>query len=283
MLNNSSNLYGSEWLALVFSNRNKNYGAYVLRTQSSNILLKSLMIVAPLFIFLFVGPMIYAQLHKDAVEEKPAKVLEVQLADPIHDLKKEEPKKEEPVKPEAAPLKQQPPVETVKFTANIALVENPADEAPTAKDLENKAIGSETQEGESSKGNVTPTSDVIGGNGTASDGVAVSTTEIYESTGVEVYPEFPGGMEAWAKFIQKNLRYPYSAQDNSIQGKVYLSFVVERDGSISDVKVVKGIGYGCDDEAVRVIKKSPKWKAGQQNKQTVRVRYNMPINYTLTQ
>ena len=283
MLNNSSNLYGSEWLALVFSNRNKNYGAYVLRTQSSNILLRSLMIVAPLFIFLFVGPMIYAQLHKDVVEDKPATVVEVKFADPIHEMKKEEPKKEEPIKPEAAPLKQQQPVAAVKFTANIALVENPADEAPTAIDLENKAIGSETQEGEPAKGNAMPASDIVGGNGTASDGVPVSTTEIYESAGVEVYPEFPGGMEAWAKFIQKNLRYPYAAQDNSVQGKVYLSFVVERDGSISDVKVVKGIGYGCDDEAVRVIKKSPKWKAGQQNKQTVRVRYNMPINYTLTQ
>jgi len=90
-------------------------------------------------------------------------------------------------------------------------------------------------------------------------------------------------MAAWAKFIQKNLRYPYPAQDAGVQGKVFLSFVVEKDGAITDVKIVKGIGYGCDDEAVRVIKKSPKWKAGEQNKQTVRVRYNMPINYTLNQ
>ena len=73
------------------------------------------------------------------------------------------------------------------------------------------------------------------------------------------------------------------AQEANVQGKVYLSFVVEKDGSITDVNVLKGIGAGCDEEAIRVIKKSPKWKAGLQNNQTVRVRYTMPISYTLTQ
>lgn len=72
------------------------------------------------------------------------------------------------------------------------------------------------------------------------------------------------------------------AQDEGVSGKVYLSFVVEKDGTITDVKVVKGIGYGCDDEAMRVIKKSPRWKAGMQNNLPVRVRYNMPISYTIS-
>lgn len=71
------------------------------------------------------------------------------------------------------------------------------------------------------------------------------------------------------------------AQESGVQGKVYISFVVEPDGSISNVKLVKGIGAGCDEEAMRVIKKSPKWEPGVQNKQAVRVRYNMPINYTI--
>ena len=104
---------------------------------------------------------------------------------------------------------------------------------------------------------------------------------IYEYAGVQVYPEFPGGMEVWVKFIQRNLRYPAMAQEANIQGKIFLSFVVEKDGTISEVKVLRGIGYGCDDEAVRVIKKSPRWKAGMQHNLPVRVRYQMPISYTL--
>ena len=124
------------------------------------------------------------------------------------------------------------------------------------------------------------TGNVGGVTGNASEG---SGNEVLDVIGVDSYPEFPGGMAAWAKFIQKNLRYPYPAQDAGVQGKVFLSFVVEKDGTITDVKIVKGIGYGCDDEAMRVIKKSPKWKPGAQNKQTVRVRYNMPINYMLNQ
>lgn len=114
--------------------------------------------------------------------------------------------------------------------------------------------------------------------GTAPEGT--TDNNIYVD-GVEKFPEFPGGMAAWTKFIQKNLRYPYMAQDAGIQGKVFLNFVVEKDGSITDVTVSRGIGYGCDDEAVRVIKKSPRWIAGRQNNQTVRVRYSMPISYML--
>ncbi|MNR28422.1 Gram-negative bacterial tonB protein [compost metagenome] len=71
------------------------------------------------------------------------------------------------------------------------------------------------------------------------------------------------------------------AQEEGIGGKVFLSFVVEKDGTITDVKVTRGIGYGLDEEAMRVIKKSPRWKAGMQNNLPVRVRYNMPINYTI--
>jgi protein TonB len=279
MLNNTSNLYGSEWLALVFNNRNKNYGAYVLRAQSSSILLRSLAIVAPLFIMLFVGPMIYAQLHKEVAAPIEREV-PVTLSDPIHEMKKEEAKKEEAKKEEPTPVKQQQ-VATTNFTANIKLVEQPVVEPPTAVELQSTVIASATQAGTGSNVNAQPEPTTGGGGGTAETGV--STTEVFDVGGVEVYPEFPGGMDAWAKFIQRNLRYPYAAQEAGVQGKVYVSFVVERDGSISDVKVARGIGFGCDDEAIRVIKKSPKWKAGQQNKQNVRVRYNMPINYLLSQ
>jgi len=281
MLNNS-NLYDSEWLALVFRNRNQAYGAYVLRTQSSNILLRSLMIAAPVFIMLFVGPMIYSQIKGKPLPLEREVVTELREA-PIHEMKKELPKdKPEPKKAEkvAAPLQQQQ-VKTTAFTSKIELVNDPVVEPPTSLQIENTAIASVSQEGTAGS-NAQPVGNTVGGTGTSTEG-AVTGNEIIEVGGVEVFPEFPGGMEAWSKFIQKNLRYPYAAQDQGIQGKVYLSFVVEKDGSITDVKVIRGIGYGCDDEAVRVIKKSPKWKPGLQNKQNVRVRYQMPINYTISQ
>lgn len=280
MFNNSSNLYGSEWLALVFSNRNKTYGAYTLRMQSASILTKALFIAGSVFIALFVVPMVYA--HFQPVPDRVVETT-INIANPevIHQLKKEEPKKEEPVK--AEPIK--PKIKTVNFTSNIKVVEAPAEEIPpvTTRQLEEAVVASTTQEGVTGKENAIP---VVqpgsgGGGGTATEGAIDNS--IHNVAGVEVYPEFPGGMAGLAKFIQRNLNYPSMAQDNGIQGKVYLSFVVEKDGSISDVSVTRGIGSGCDEEAVRVIKKSPKWKPGMQNSQTVRVRYSLPINYTITQ
>jgi protein TonB len=279
MFNNSSNLYGSEWLAVVFNNRNKNYGAYELRSQSSAILVKSLFSVSAIFIALFVIPTIYTHYKP---KEEVLEIREYEIASPpvIHELKKEEPKKMEPVK--AEPIKEK--VKTVNFSSNIKVVAEPKDkvEPPTTDELKEAVIGTVTQDGLAGQGNAIPAVITTGGGG-GTDPEGVVDNKIHNVGGVEVYPEFPGGMAAWAKFIQRNLRYPVMAQDANVQGKVFLSFVVERDGSITDVNVLRGIGAGCDEEAMRVIKKSPKWKAGLQNNQTVRVRYTMPISYTLTQ
>ncbi len=275
MLNNS-NLYGNEWLDVVFSNRNKNYGAYALRLQSSGILLKSLFIAAPVFILLFMGPAIYGKIFPTPIPDRQVEVV-ITIKDPIHEIKKEETKKE---LPKAEPIQQK--LKTKNFSSNIVVVNKEVADPPTTAELTTAVIASINQEGIESKGNELPSSNssTEGGNGgTAPEG---NGNEIYNAAGVESYPEFPGGMAAWAKFIQKNLKYPYAAQESGAQGKVYLNFVVEKDGSITDVNVVKGIGYGCDEEAVRVIKRSPKWKAGLQNNQAVRVRYSMPIGYVLS-
>ena len=272
MLNNS-NLYGNEWLDVVFSNRNKNYGAYALRLQSSGILLKSLCIAASVFILLFVGPAIYDKIFPAVIPDTQVDVIMV-IKDPIYELKKLEAKKELP----KAEAKQQK-LKTVNFSANIVVVNKEVSDPPTTEELNNVVIASIAQEGIVGTVNVQlPASLNAGNGGTAPEG---NGNEIYNAAGVESYPEFPGGMAAWAKFIQRNLKYPYAAEESGAQGKVYLNFVVEKDGSITDVNVVKGIGYGCDEEAVRVIKKSPKWKAGLQNNQAVRVRYSMPIGYVL--
>ncbi|NLA61875.1 MAG: energy transducer TonB, partial [Bacteroidales bacterium] len=98
---------------------------------------------------------------------------------------------------------------------------------------------------------------------------------------VEQQPEFPGGMSALMKFLGDNIKYPVIAQENGIQGRVITNFVVERDGSITDVNVVRGQDPSLDKEAVRVIQTMPRWKPGQQRGKAVRVRFTLPVVFRL--
>lgn len=100
-------------------------------------------------------------------------------------------------------------------------------------------------------------------------------------TVVDKNPEFPGGVEALYAFLSKNINYPSAARETGIQGRVFCQFVVNTDGSIVDVQVVKGVDPDLDAEAIAVIKKMPKWKAGEQNKKKVRVRYTLPIVFKI--
>jgi len=98
---------------------------------------------------------------------------------------------------------------------------------------------------------------------------------------VEDQPTFPGGDEARIKYLQENVHYPEMAKESGIQGTVYVTFVVEKDGRITNVKVLRGIGGGCDEEAVRVVKNMPRWKPGKQRGRAVRAQFNMPIRFVL--
>ncbi len=98
---------------------------------------------------------------------------------------------------------------------------------------------------------------------------------------VEQDPEYPGGVEALYKFIQQNLKYPQLAKENNITGRVFVQFVVEKDGSVSNVKAARDIGGGCGAEAVRVIKAMPKWTPGKQRGKAVRAAYTLPVNFVL--
>lgn len=100
-------------------------------------------------------------------------------------------------------------------------------------------------------------------------------------TVVENDPEFPGGMEALYKYLRENIKYPQLARDNNITGKVYVTFVVERDGSIANPRVLKDIGGGCGQEAIRVVKSMPKWSPGKQRGKAVRVQFNLPVSFNL--
>lgn len=123
----------------------------------------------------------------------------------------------------------------------------------------------------------------------------VSKEDIVEKTGVrtegstpiftevEVQPEYPGGNEEMFKFLGRKIHYPSPASRAGIQGKVFVNFVVTSEGDIQDIKVLKGIGYGCDEEAVRVISKFPKWTPGKQNGKAVSVKFTVPINFQLAE
>ena len=98
---------------------------------------------------------------------------------------------------------------------------------------------------------------------------------------VEVMPEFPGGAAKMMEYIQKNMKYPMMARESDIQGRVFVNFVVEPDGSISNVAVIRGIGGGCDEEAVRVVESMPKWNPGKQRGTAVRCAFTVPIIFKL--
>ncbi|MBS4057114.1 MAG: M56 family metallopeptidase [Bacteroidales bacterium] len=106
-----------------------------------------------------------------------------------------------------------------------------------------------------------------------------ATDEVF--TVVEQMPEYNGGMEAMMKFIASNITYPETAKRDTIQGKVFVQFVIETDGSVSNVKVLRGIGGGCDEEAIRVVESMPKWTPGRQRGKAVRVSFNLPIRFAL--
>lgn len=109
--------------------------------------------------------------------------------------------------------------------------------------------------------------------------VVEAAPEIF--TIVEENPEFPGGVQKLYEFIGNNIKYPQMARENGIQGKVFIKFVVWKDGSIRDVQVARGIGGGCDEEAIRVVKAMPNWKPGKQRNQPVPVYFNLPISFNL--
>jgi len=105
--------------------------------------------------------------------------------------------------------------------------------------------------------------------------------EVQIFTVVESMPGFPGGEEARITYLNENIKYPQMARESGIQGRVFVTFVVERDGRVTDVKVLRGIGGGCDEEAVRVIQNMPSWEPGKQRGKPVRVQFNMPILFKL--
>jgi protein TonB len=100
---------------------------------------------------------------------------------------------------------------------------------------------------------------------------------------VEEMPEYPGGRGAMYKYLGENIKYPEKARENKVEGTVYVNFVVQEDGSVASVSILRGVGSGLDEEALRVVRTMPNWKPGKQEGKAVNVQYNLPIKFTLAQ
>jgi protein TonB len=270
MLISKFDLCRPEWLELVFNDRNKEYGAYDLRKHYSENLLKAMGIAFFSIALLFVGFGIF--------KPKPAEFVRIVQFDPaIKPMIDVHPKKV--VQPKQETLKPPAQLATTRYTPITVVRDEVATNPPKTADLAKTAITTPTVKGPETTGN-SPIQ--TSGQGGIDPAPAVNSNEPVSTAGLEVMPEPFGGATAWSKFLQKNIHYPNQASEVGAQGKVWLSFIIEKDGHLSNIVVEHGIGHGLDEEALRVLKLAPAWKPGIQNGQAVRVKYTIPINFQIS-
>ncbi|MBC7892364.1 MAG: TonB family protein [Sphingobacteriaceae bacterium] len=261
---------------LIFEGRNKEYGAYFLRQIYGKTARTSALIGVAVVTLGLVGPMLYSK-YKPLDEKK-----KVTLANPMDVPPPPMDETQPPPPPPPPPPPEAPkPVSTTKFLPpEIKPDEEVKQEEPppTQETLKDAQASSETVVGDPNATEV-----VIDPNEGKAKVEVVEVKPVTEEifTVVEQQASFPGGAEALGKFLLKNLKYPPEAQRANVQGKVFMSFVVSPDGSISDVNVLKGLGFGCDQEATRVVKSMPRWAPGKQSGRAVKSRFTLPITFQL--
>jgi len=260
-----------KWIDVVFSNRNKAYGAYELRKDNGRNT-RNALIIGVVFFVVAVSANTIINLIGGFIPKAKEKVKitnVVLTAPPVDPKKPPPPPPPEPPKPKIDQVKFPPPV----VKPDVEVKEKP----PTVKELEVADPGQKNLKGDK---NAEVTIDEPAGN---SDAKVTEADPNQIFTSVEQVPEFPGGLEGFGRYLSKAIRYPAIAKENGTQGRVIVTFVVERDGNLTDVHVVRGIGDGCDEEAVRALKASPHWKPGIQNGRPVRVQYSVPVAFTLSE
>lgn len=255
---------------MLFENRNKEYGAYFLRKNYPGYLKLAMVIGVGVFVLIFGGAWTYTRYNTKMPE----------LIEKVHGpfiiacgLRAME-MSPRPAGNSALHFGRQPPVPEDDLIA----AEEPIVGLSAAPDA--LGVSDETKEGIE----VITSCPIL--TGIAEVVIPERPAEVEDEglyLNVEQKPEFPGGETELYRFINSVIRYPAEAQRANVSGKVYVKFVVEKDGSIANVEVLKGIGFGCNEETVRVIKAMPKWTPGRQNGKNVRVYYNMPVFYQLIQ
>jgi protein TonB len=273
-------LTSNEWTDLVFQSKNKEYGAYPLRRNTGKRNLWSIIIMFLAAILGFSAFTIVKTIQANARVENTQEVVLSDIAE-----KKDKPKVEK--KPDIKIPEQQKMPEkvasSVKFTEPVIKKDNQVKEDNQLKQQE------DLNESTTKIGALD-----VKGNDEGGEVLKVERAEIEQPKPepkkeednkvfdvVEQQPAFPGGQGALLSWLSQNIHYPAVAEENGIQGRVVVSFVVEKDGSISNVQVVRGVDPSLDKEAARVVKSMPKWTPGKQNGQAVRVKYNVPVTFKL--
>lgn len=263
------NIFKGEWIDMVFEGRNKKYGAYQLRSENPKTTMKALIIGAALFSFLVAIPKIYEAMGKLVPEKAEEDVTLVDMAElpppPVEELPPPPP----PVEVQQAPKSI---VEEVKLKPLEAVKkEEVPEDPPKIEQFKDANPGDQNKE-------ASPTGDINidTPSGDLDKGVEVPDNSVYNYAGLQVQPEFPGGMDGFYKYVGNNFRTPELDRDLSV--KVFVTFVVEKDGSMTGIKAVRDPGYGLAKEAERVLKSIKlKWKPGIQNGKPVRAQYSLPI------
>ena len=270
-------LIDNGWVDLVFEGKNQAYGAYQLRKNTGVRNVKALLwvIAAIAAIFLLVWAKVAIE---NAMPKQTVNTADIELSK-LAQKKEAKVERKEPVKVEMEKVVEKVK-SSVKFTAPEIKKDDevkPEDEIKSQDDLSktNTAIGTFDVKGnDEAEGEVLKAKEVV-----VDEKPKEEETKVFDV--VEQMPSFPGGDAELMKFLSSHIKYPVVAEENGIQGRVIATFVVERDGSISDVKVVKSVDPSLDKEAIRVLKSMPKWIPGKQNGSAVRVKYTVPVTFRL--
>lgn len=271
-------LISNEWTDLVFEGRNQAYGAYKLRKGTAKRNVWALIIVGLAAALLYLG----LQLQKMAEANKKVENTQaVELAKLNTEKKEAKVEKKEIIKQEPEKVVEQVK-SSVKFTAPIIKKDSEVKEEDEIKldevQKSDKAVGAFTVEGNDEVGGaVLKAKEEI----PAPEPPKHVAEENKIFTTVEQMPMYPGGDGALLGYFRDNIHYPTVAAENGVQGRVVVGFVVERDGSITDVKILRGVDPSLDREAMRVVKSMPKWTPGKQNGSAVRVKYQVPVSFRL--
>ena len=267
----------ADFLDILFEGRDKEYGAYNLRKTYNNRLRFALIGTVSLCILLIVGSLL-----ANSVKKKQGEIL---VQDVSLENMQQDKEKPPPPPPPPPPPKQEPPkVEITKFTPPKIVKDEevkPEEEIKEVEKLEDTKIGTINQEGEKDQGVVAPVVEKTTGV------VEAPKEEDYDKvfTVVQIPAEFPGGLPAWQKYLERNLNRDLPVENGAPPGKytVYVTFIVDKSGGISDVQAENDPGYGTKDEAMRVIKKGPAWKPAVQNGRNVIYRHKQGITFVVSE
>ena len=256
---------------IVFMGRNKEYGAYMLRQIYGKHVRNGYLIAMSLFLLFLGGPILLKKLMKEEVK----KVEEPTLVD-LANIKPPPPV--DPKTPPPPPPPPPPPIKsTVKFTPPVIKKDDevPPEDPPKQNELTKVDVSDKTEKGDPDAGVSNLVIDA--GNGNQDVEVKQEPRKF-----VEQMPTYPGGESAMLEFLQRNMDYPEAARTQEIEGRVILNFVVDENGTITDVKCVKDIGGGCGEAAIKAVRKMPRWTPGRQNGKAVPVYFNLPVMFTLS-